>query len=353
MRCGTVPTCAWLSQHATKLPFVCWAQYIFAVLALSLHTPDLRDPLASVTVGEVADPEPPAGWTTVSLRAATLNHHDLWSMRGLGVDPSWLPCVLGSDGAGVDGDGNEVIIHPLIADTVAGGGDETLDPRRRMISDGIDGTLAQSIAIPTRNLVAKPATMSWETAACLPTAWMTAYRMLFTTAALPPGSTVLVQGAGGGLSTALIMLGSAAGMRVWVTGRDPAKRERAVSELGADRAFEPGERLPERVDAAMESVGRATWTHSLRSLRPGGKLVVAGATSGMDIDPDLGRVFLNQIQILGAALGTVSELRRLIAFVDTHGIAPPVDSRHELGGALDGARRMLDGEVFGKVIVTP
>jgi NADPH:quinone reductase-like Zn-dependent oxidoreductase len=142
-------------------------------------------------------------------------------------------------------------------------------------------------------------------------------------------------------------------MRMWVTGRDPDKRERTVAELGADRAFEPGERLPERIDAAMESVGQATWTHSLRSLRPGGKLVVAGATSGMDIKPDLGRVFLNQIQILGCALGTVAELRRLITLIDSHGIIPPVDSRHELGGALDGARRMLDGEVFGKIIVTP
>lgn len=323
------------------------------MLALSLRTPDPRDPLRAATIDEVPEPEPRAGWTTVSIRSAALNHHDLWSMRGLGVDPSWLPCVLGSDGAGVDADGNEVIIHPLIADAVAGGGDETLDPRRRMISDGIDGTLARTIAVPRGNLVPKPAAMSWETAACLPTAWLTAYRMLFSTAALPAGSTVLVQGAGGGLSTALIMLGSAAGMRVWVTGRDPAKRERAVSELGADQAFETGERLPERVDAAMESVGRSTWTHSLRSLRPGGKLVVAGATSGMDIDPDLGRVFLNQIQILGAALGTVAELRRLITFVDSHGIAPPIDSRHELSGALDGARRMLDGDVFGKVIVTP
>jgi NADPH:quinone reductase-like Zn-dependent oxidoreductase len=324
------------------------------VLAVSLTDPDPDEPLTAVTVGEVADPEPEtADWTTVSVRAAALNHHDLWSMRGLGVDPSWLPCVLGSDGAGVDADGREVIIHPLIADAVAGGGDETLDPRRRMISDGIDGTLAQTIAIPRRNLVAKPASMSWETAACLPTAWLTAYRMLFTTAALPAGSTVLVQGAGGGLSTALIMLGSAAGMRMWVTGRDAAKRDRAVSELGADRAFAPDQRLPERTDAAMESVGQATWTHSLRSLRPGGKLVVAGATSGMDIKPDLGRVFLNQIQVLGCALGTVAELRRLITLVDSRGIIPPIDSRHELAGALDGARRMLDGEVFGKVIVTP
>jgi len=323
------------------------------VLALTLRTPDARDPLSAAQVGEVRDPEPAEGWARVSLRACALNHHDLWSMRGIGVDPSWLPCVLGSDGAGVDDQGNEVIIHPLIADPRAGFGDETLDPRRRMISDGIDGTLAQEIVVPRVNLVAKPQGMSWETAACLPTAWLTAYRMLFATASLAPGSTILVQGCGGGLSTALIMLGRAGGLRVWVTSRDEAKRARAVETLGADAAFASGERLPERVDAVMESVGQATWSHSLRSLRPGGRLVVAGATSGVAIDPDLSRVFLNQIQILGSSLGTVHELRRLVTLCDSQGIDPVVDSTHSLEHALDGVRRMIDGEVFGKVIITP
>lgn len=323
------------------------------VLAVTLRTPDARDPLSAVEVGEVPDPVPAEGWTTVTLRASALNHHDVWSMRGVGVDPSWLPCVLGSDGAGVDEAGNEVIIHPLIADPRAGHGDETLDPARRMISDGIDGTLARRIAVPRANLVSKPAGLSWEAAACLPTAWLTAYRMLFTTAALKAGSTVLVQGCGGGLSTALIVLARAGGMRVWATGRDEHKRDRAVRTLGADATFAAGERLPERVDAAMESVGQATWGHSLRSLRPGGKLVVAGATSGVAVDPDLSRVFLNQLQILGSSLGTVEELRRLAALCDTRGIAPIVDSTHSLEHARDGLRRMIDGELFGKVVITP
>jgi len=330
---------------------VCLRRYCAAVLALTLHTPDAHDPLSAATVGEVPDPEPREGWTKVSLRASALNHHDLWSMRGVGVDPNWLPCVLGSDGAGVDEDGNEVIVHPLIADPRRGHGDETLDPRRRMISDGIDGTLAQQIAVPRANLVAKPAGMSWETAACLPTAWLTAYRMLFVTAALQPGSTILVQGCGGGLSTALIALARAGGLRVWVTGREEGKRARALQRLGAHGAFAPGERLPERVDAVMESVGQATWSHSLRSLRPGGKLVVAGATSGVAIDPDLSRVFLNQIQVLGSSLGTVRELRLLAAMCDSEGIEPIVDSTHTLIDALEGVRRMLDGDLFGKVVI--
>jgi NADPH:quinone reductase-like Zn-dependent oxidoreductase len=323
------------------------------VQALTLTAPNARDPLSAVKVDTVAEPSPRDGWTTVSLRASALNHHDLWSMRGIGVDPAWLPCVLGSDGAGTDADGNEVIIYPLIADAAAGHGDETLDPRRRMISDGIDGTLAETIVVPRANLVAKPPGLSWEAAACLPTSWLTAYRMLATTANLPAGSTILIQGCGGGLSTALIALGTAIGLRVWVTSREEAKGARAVAELGADAAFASGERLPERVDAVMESVGEATWSHSLRSLRPGGKLVVAGATSGPAVDPDLSRIFLNQIQVLGSSLGTVHELRRLALLCATQRIVPAIDSEHALADVGQGLQRMLGGELFGKVLIRP
>jgi NADPH:quinone reductase-like Zn-dependent oxidoreductase len=318
--------------------------------AVILTSPSADDPVSAVQVGEREAPTPPDGWTTVTLKAASLNHHDVWNMRGVGVDPSWLPVVLGSDGAGVDADGNEVIIHPLIADPDAGGGDETLDPRRRMISDGIDGTFAEVIAVPRRNLVPKPAELSWEAAACLSTAWLTAYRMLFGRGDLPAGSTILVQGAGGGVATALIALGRAAGLRVWVTSRDPEKRRRAVEELGAHAAFESGARLPERVDAAMDSAGQATFKHSLRSLRPGGTLVSIGATTGAAVDPELTRLFLNQIRIQGVAMGTVDELRRLAQMCAVAGIAPTIDSTHALGDARDGIRRMVDGELFGKVV---
>src|ERR1700736_3565794 len=136
-----------------------------AMLAVTLVNPSAEDPVGAVDVGERELPVPPEGWTTVTLRAASLNHHDVWNMRGIGVDPAWLPVVMGSDGAGVDADGSEVMVHPLIADPAAGRGDETLDPRRRMISDGIDGTFAETIAVPRRNLVPKPPELSWESAA--------------------------------------------------------------------------------------------------------------------------------------------------------------------------------------------
>jgi len=319
------------------------------MLALSLVSPSMTDPLSAVEIAERPEPEPRDGWTTVDLRAASLNHHDVWNMRGVGVDPAWLPVVLGSDGAGVDADGNDVIVYPLIADPDAGGGDETLDPRRRMISDGIDGTFAHRIAVPRRNVIPKPAGLSWEAAACLPTAWLTAYRMLFGRGDLPAGATILVQGAGGGLATALIALGRAGGLRVWVTSRSEDKRRRAL-ELGAHEAFEAGARLPERVDAVMDSVGQATFKHSLRALRPGGMLVTVGATSGTAVDPELSRVFLNQIRIQGVAMGTREELRRLAALCASAGLEPAVDSVFDLADAREGIRRMVDGEVFGKVV---
>ena len=230
---------------------------MFAVYAESFSS---DDPLSALRLGERPDPEPPAGWTVVTVRAASLNHHDVWSLRGVGLREEQLPMILGCDAAGYDEDGNEVVVHAVISspDWV---GDETLDPHRSLLSERYQGTFAEKVAVPRRNLVPKPRSLSFEEAACLPTAWLTAYRMLFTQAELKPGDSVLVQGAGGGVATALIALGRAAGLRVFATSRDAAKRERA-RELGAHDTFAPGERLPVRVDAVMETVGRATWSHS-------------------------------------------------------------------------------------------
>ena len=320
------------------------------MLAVTLRRPDFADPLAAVDVGDVPDPVVPDGWVTVRLRASSLNHHDVWNMRGVLVDPSWLPCVLGSDGAGVDEDGNEVIVYPIVADPARGSGDEMLDPQRRMLADGIDGTFAGAVALPRANLVPKPPELSWEAAACLGTAWLTAYRMLFGRADLKPGETVLVQGAGGGLSTALIALGRAAGLRVWVISRDHEKARRAVDELGASAAFGVDERLPEAVDAVMDSVGAATLASSLRALRPGGRLVTAGATTGPLAEVDISRVFLQSISVLGCAMGSPTELGLLARMCVTTGIDPTIDSVRPLAEAPAGIRRMVGGDVFGKVV---
>jgi NADPH:quinone reductase-like Zn-dependent oxidoreductase len=206
--------------------------------------------------------------------------------------------------------------------------------------------------VPRHNLVPKPASLSFEEAACLPTAWLTAYRMLFVQSGARPGDTVLVQGAGGGVATALIVLARAAGYRVWVTSRTSEKQERAV-DLGAHHAFETGARLPERVDAVFETVGAATWSHSLKALRPGGTLVVSGATSGPNPPADLNRVFFLQLRVIGSTMGTRDELESVARFCDVTGVRPVIDSVLPLADARDGFARMNSGEVFGKVVLTP
>ncbi|MEU8320276.1 zinc-binding dehydrogenase [Nonomuraea sp. NPDC048881] len=317
---------------------------MFAVTATQT---DPDNPLAGLTLGEHPDPKAPDGWTTVSVRAAALNHHDLWTLKGVGIRQERLPIVLGCDASGVDEDGNEVIVHAVIGT----GADETLDPRRSLLSEVHDGTFAERVAVPRRNLVPKPAALSFEEAACLPTAWLTAYRMLFDKAGLEPGSTVLVQGAGGGVATALIALGRAGGFRVWATSRSEDKRERA-RELGADQVFETGARLPERVDAVMETVGQATWDHSLKSLRPGGRIVVSGATSGAVPSADLNRVFFLQLSVVGTTMGTRDQLQRLAVFLEQTGVRPVIDRTLPMTEARDGFAAMAEGEIFGKIVFT-
>ena len=321
------------------------------MLAVYAARQSADDPLSGLEVGERPDPEAREGWTTVDLRTAGLNHHDVWSLRGVGLPADRLPMILGCDGAGVDPDGNEVIVHAVVPSD-GWRGDETLDPRRTLLSELHDGTLAQRVAVPTGNLVRKPEGLSWEHAACLSTAWLTAYRMLFTQAGLTPGATVLVQGAGGGVATALVQLGEAAGYRMWVTTRDEAKGKRAL-DIGADRAFASGERLPERVDAVMETVGAATWSHSVNSLNPGGAIVISGATSGdAPAKAELTKIFFKQLRVLGTTMGTRGELERLAAFVTQQGIEPVIDSVMPLEQARDGFATMADGDVFGKVFFT-
>jgi len=316
---------------------------------VSAFAPD--DPLTALQVGQRPEPKVPHGWARVRVKAASLNHHDLWSLRGVGLAAEQLPMILGCDAAGIDDAGHEVLVHAIIGDPNFRG-DETMDPRRSLLSERFQGALADEVVVPERNLIPKPAALSFEEAACLPTAWLTAYRMLFTQSGLAPGSTVLVQGAGGGVSTALIVLGRAAGYRIWVTSRDAAKRERAV-ELGADEVFESGARLPERVDAVMETVGAATWQHSVRSLKQGGTIVISGATSGPNPKAtELNRIFFLQLRVIGSTMGTRSELERLMRFCEQTGVRPVIDSVMPLEDAREGFGRMAHGDLIGKIVFT-
>lgn len=321
---------------------------MFAVVAAHI---DRENPLRGLKLGDWRDPVVPDGWTVIAVRAAGLNHHDLWVLRGVGVTADRLPVVLGVECAGYDEHGNEVIAYPVVGDPRAGYGDETLDPRWQMLGAELDGTFADQVVVPRRNLIPKPAALSFEEAAALPGAWLTAYRMLFEKSGLTPSSTVLVQGAGGGVSTALIVLAAAAGHRVWVTSRSSAKREKA-RQLGADQVFATGARLPERVDAVFETVGKETWRHSLVAVRPGGRVVVAGATTGACAATDLDHVFYRHITIVGTSVGTCTQLGQLARFCARTGVRPIIDRAIPLTEARTGFAAMAAGNVFGKVVFT-
>lgn len=321
---------------------------MFSVYAESFSS---DDPLSGLVVGELPEPELPDGWVRVRVRAASLNHHDLWSLRGVGLRQEALPMVLGCDAAGVDEDGNEVVVHAVVS-SPEWAGDETLDPSRSLLSEKHPGTFADTVMVPRRNVVPKPASLSFEEAACLPTAWLTAYRMLFTQGGLKAGDSVLVQGAGGGVATALITLARAAGLRVLATSRDEAKRARAL-EIGAHDVFESGARLPMKVDAVMETVGRATWSHSVRSLRPGGAIVISGTTSGPQLDDaELTRIFFLQLRVQGSTMGTRAELASLVSLLDATGTRPLIDRTLPMTEARDGFAAMASGDVFGKIVFT-
>lgn len=321
---------------------------MFAVFADGV-SPD--NPLEHLRVGEVEPAQTPDAWVSVKVKAVSLNHHDLWALKGQALTAEQTPMILGTDGAGFGPSGEEIIVYSVIGDPAAGGGDETLDPRRSMLSEKYPGTFADYVRVPADHLIPKPAYLTWEEAACLPTAYLTAYRMLATKAQVQPGETILIQGAAGGVATALIILAKAMGAHVWVTTRDEAKGNDARVR-GADAVFGSGERLPERVDYVMETVGAATWGHSLKSLKPGGAIVVSGATSGDAPSADLNRVFFLQLRILGSTMGTAAEFKAMLDLMTAQEVRPVIQ---EVWSALDARKafdRMAKGQVSGKLVLT-
>ncbi|GHF61714.1 NADPH:quinone reductase-like Zn-dependent oxidoreductase [Amycolatopsis bartoniae] len=308
------------------------------------------NPLDALVVGERPEPEVPDGWVKVAVRAASLNMHDIWTLRGVGIKAEQFPMIVGCDGAGVLEDGTEVVLHSVV-NAPGWQGDDTLDPKRTLLTEKYQGTFADYVVVPARNAIPKPQNLSFTEAATMGTAWLTAYRMLFVKSGLRPGQTMLVQGASGGVSTALVQLGRAAGFRVWVTGRTEEKRALA-EQLGAHATFESGARLPERVDAVFETVGKATWGHSLKSLKPGGTVVVSGSTSGPDPSADLQRVFFLQLRVVGSTMGTRDELESLLEYVSLAGIKPQIGAELPMTEAEQGFRNMMDGATAGKIVFT-
>ena len=321
------------------------------MLAAVAVSQDAVDPLSGLSLMDVPTPGVMPGWSLVRVVSTSLNLHDVWTLRGVGHPSDQLPRVLGCDAAGYDEAGRPVVIYPVIGDADAGHGDETLDPGRSLLSERHDGAFAEWLTVPTRNVVPKPHGLSFDEAACLPVAWGTAYRMLYTQAGVRTGDRVLVQGAGGGVASAAIHLAVAAGAVVYATSRSAEKLE--LAESWGARGVETGGRLPERVDVVIETVGDATWGHSLRSVRPGGTVVVAGATSGFDPPADLGRVFYQQLRISGSTGCTLAEFQALLRMLEVTGVRPVIDRVMPLSEIHHGFQALIDGEVAGKVVIRP
>ncbi|MDF8265884.1 quinone oxidoreductase family protein [Luteipulveratus flavus] len=320
------------------------------MLAVYADHPSLEAPLDALRVGDRPEPEVREGHVAVTVRAASLNMHDLWTLRGVGIKPEQFPMTLGMDAAGTLDDGTEVIVYPVLT-SPGWVGDETLDPRRSLFTEGYQGTFAERVVVPERNVLPKPASLSLAEAACLGTAWLTAYRMIFSRSGLRAGQTMLVQGASGGVATALTVLGRAAGLRVWVAGSTDEKRAVATG-LGAHDVFESGARLPEKVDGVFDSVGRATWSHSVKSLKPGGVLVTCGATSGEPESAELTRIFFQQMRVIGSTMGTRDELQDLLRLCEVADLHPRVGQEVAMEDAHTAFRAMLDGRTAGKIVLT-
>lgn len=327
-----------------------------AVYASTIN-PD--DPLSALAVGDLPEPQPKPWWSTIRVKAATVNHHDVWSLKGVGLAAERTPMILGTDAAGILEDdipgrgglkaGSEVVPYTFIGTDGAG---VAPGERRTILSEKYQGTMAEYTQVPSANVFAKPANLSFAEAAALGTSWLTAYSLLFTAAGVKPGDTVLIQGAGGGVSTAAIQLAHAAGLKVLVTSRSESKRIRA-RELGADLVVETGARLPRKVDAVIESVGAATWSHSVKSVRPGGVIAICGATTGDQPGAELTRIFFQDIRVQGNTMGSRDDFARLLRFVEHADLHPVIDSTFNgLDAAPAAFARIISGDAFGKIALS-
>jgi NADPH:quinone reductase-like Zn-dependent oxidoreductase len=313
---------------------------------------EVDNPLLALRIGQQPEPQVPEGWLRVKVSHASLNRHDLFTLRGITAHPEGIkfPIILGNDGAGTLEDGTPVAIYPVMGDE-EWRGDETLDPHWHILSEFVPGTFADYVAVPKRNAVALPEGMSALDASVLGTAWLTAYRALFTKSGLRPGETLLVQGASGGMATALIQLGRAAGFEVWATSRSTEGRELA-ERLGAHRTFSPGDKLPRKAQAVVNNVGAQSWEQSLTSLAPGGTLVVTGLTTGGEVTLPLLPVVANQITVRGSIMGTLQDMKNMIAFIAGSGIKPEIGRVLPMERAEEAFQAMWHGKTHGKTVFT-
>ncbi len=316
--------------------------------AMRVHEP------GTLAYEQVADPEPSPGEVIVELKAAGLNRRDLLVRSG--AYPFPLPLIPGSDGAGVRRDtGEEVVIFCGLG---WGEREDAPAPGFEILGGPRDGTYAELIALPEENLFPKPAALTWQEAAAFPLAAVTAYRGLFTRGQLQAGETVLVLGAGSGVSTFVVQLAVQAGARVLVTSSSDEKIERA-KELGADRGvnYVTTEDWPAAVaelgpiDLALDSVG-STWQQSLDAVRPGGRVVVFGGTGGTEVALQVRPLYFKQQSLFGTQLGSPRDFAALLRMLEDASWRPVIDSVRALAEAETAMARMESGEHFGKLVLT-
>ena len=300
------------------------------------------DPLSMLEVGDMPKPETKPFWSTIRVKSASVNHHDVWSLQGVGLADDQTPMILGTDAAGVLQEdipvrkglkaGSEVVLYTFIGTDGAG---VMPGERRSILSERYAGTMAECTQVPSANVFAKPENLNFDEAAALGTSWLTAYSLLFTSANVKPGDTVLVQGAG---------------LEVFATSRSEDKRNRAL-EIGADAVFESGARLPRKVDAVIESVGASTWSHSIKSVRPGGTIAICGATTGDQPGAELTRIFFQDIRVQGNTMGSREDFARLLKFVEHADLHPVIDSAYAIDDARLAFSKIVNGDVFGKIML--
>lgn len=341
------------------------------MMAVTIRAHGGPEQLQCVDVPGPAKPGPRD--VVVALKAAALNHLDLFvlgGMPGLALD---FPHIMGADGAGVvtavGGDvselkpGDHVVLNPGLscrACATCRAGEHSLCPTFHLLGEHVDGTFAEAIRVPAENAVPIPARVSWADAAAFPLVFLTAWRMLVTRAALRAGETVLIWGIGGGVALAALQIAKQRGARVLVTSSSDAKLECARA-LGADAAINHATADVSRevrgltdkrgADVVLDTVGTATWDRSLRLLAHGGRLVTCGATSGPNVGLDLRRVFWHQQSILGSTMGNDAEFRQVVALLAQDVLRPVVDSVLPLRAAGAAFARLALGQQFGKLVL--
>lgn len=309
----------------------------------------------------------------VRVRAAALNHIDLFVARGLPGPEPGFPHVVGADAAGIVEavgpavravvPGDRVMLNPGISCGTCQPcleGEESLCRSFRILGEHLPGTLAEFVVVPEDNVARVPDAMPLERAAAFSLATLTAWRMLTTRALLRPGETVLIWGIGGGVAQAALQIAKLLGAYAIVTSGTPRKLE-AARALGADAALDHGrddvagevKRLTggRGADVVVDSVGERTWSQSLRALRRGGRLVVCGATTGPKVDIDLRRLFWHQWTLMGSTMGSRREYREIVRLAGLGRLWPVVDRVVPLAGAVDAFRRLAGEEQFGKLVI--